>query len=165
MKYLTPFGMAVLREKIAKLDHKREQALAGAGEAARNDSNSYHDNFEYEEGMRQQEMLSQQLRSLWKLLEGAAVAPAPADSQHVALGHYVVVQRQDSHEEEAYVICGDGEGALFENACSLSSPMGRALLGMAKGETKNVRLGDRSLSVQVIDIRVASAEDLQIASE
>lgn len=160
-RYLTRFGMAVIREKILLLDRKREEALAGAGQAAQNDSNAYHDNFEYEEGMRQQEMFSQQLRSFCRLLEGASIAPEPASSDRVTLGHYVVVRRGDVEEEEGYLICGDGEGALFENACSVSSPMGQALLGMARGETKVVSLANQTFSVEVLAIRVAVDADVR----
>jgi hypothetical protein len=56
VKYLTRHGIAALREKIAFLQRKRDEALRRAGEAAQSNTNAYHDNFEYEEGMRQQEM-------------------------------------------------------------------------------------------------------------
>ena len=162
-KYLTKFGMAVIREKIASLDRKREEALARAGQAAQNDSNAYHDNFEYEEGMRQQELFSQQLRSFCRLIEGAVIAPEPSGIDRVSLGHYVVVRRGDAGQEESYLLCGDGEGALFENACSVASPMGQALLGMARGETKVVSVAGRSVSVEVLDVRVAVDADVREA--
>jgi transcription elongation GreA/GreB family factor len=159
-KYLTKFGMAAIREKIAYLQCKQEQALASAGAAAQNDTNAYHDNFEYEEGMRQQEMFSQRLRTLWQMLEGAMVAPEPLSDERAAIGHYVLVRRLDE-PAEGYVLCGEGEGALFDNACSASSPMGRTLLGMAKGESRTVDLGNRSYTVEMLDIRPAKSEDLE----
>jgi transcription elongation GreA/GreB family factor len=160
-KYLTRFGLAAIRAKIALLERKRQQALEAAGEAAQNDPNAYHDNFEYEEGMRQQELYSQRLRSLFQMLEGAAVLPEPPSDDRVAIGHRVVVRRGDE-AREAYVLCGDGEGALLENSCSASSPLGKVLLGMAKDETRTVALADRSFSVEVLHIRVATEADLQI---
>jgi transcription elongation factor GreA len=162
-KYLTKFGLAAFREKIAFLEQRRQQALQAAGEAAQNDSNAYHDNFEYEEGMRQQELFSQQLRTLWKLLDGAVVAPEPADNDRVAIGHRVLVRCGGEAEAEAFVVCGDGEGAFFENACSTSSPIGRALLGMQKGQSRTVALPDRSFTIEVLEIRAAADGDLQIA--
>ncbi|MGA2064321.1 MAG: GreA/GreB family elongation factor [Thermoguttaceae bacterium] len=166
-KYLTRFGMAAIRQKIALLEQKRQGALQGAGEAAQNDPNSYHDNFEYEEGMRQQEMFSERLRSLCKLLEGATIAPPPEGNDRVAIGHYVVLRRQEGTgpaADEALVLGGDGEGALFENSCSASSPLGQTLLGMARGETRTVSLPEWSVSVQVLEIRVATGGDLQTAA-
>jgi transcription elongation factor GreA len=160
-KYLTKFGLAAIRDKIALLERKRQQALEAAGEAAQNDPNSYHDNFEYEEGMRQQELFSQQLRGLYHLLEGAAVAPQPAGNERVAIGHRIVVRRGEE-SEEAYVLCGEGEGALLENSCSASSPLGKVLLGMTRGETRTVTLPDRSFPVQVLDIRLADEADFAI---
>jgi transcription elongation factor GreA len=159
-KYLTKFGMAAIREKLAFLQRKRDQALANAGAAAQNDSNAYHDNFEYEEGMRQQEMFSQRLRGLFQMLDGAVVAPEPSGNDRAAIGHYVHVRR-DAEAAEGYVLCGEGEGALFDNACSASSPMGRALLGMAKGEKRTVDLGNRSCIVEVLEIRPATEADLE----
>jgi transcription elongation factor GreA len=161
-KYLTKYGMAALRQKLAALESKREEALRSAGEAAQNDPNAYHDNFEYEEGMRQQELFSRQMRSLWEVLAGATPAPAPADNERAAIGHYVVVQRGDHDAAEGYVLCGEGEGALFENACSATSPLGRSLLGMAKDEIKTVPLENRSFSVKVLGIRAATAEDFHV---
>ena len=162
-KYITKYGMTAIREKIAQFSLKREEALARAGQAAQNDSNAYHDNFEYEEGMRQQELFSQQLRNLWKLLEGAMIATEPADNRRVAVGHFVVVRSSDANEDEGYFLCGDGEGALFENACSASSPIGQALLGLAKGQSATVAVGNRSFSVEVLDIRVATPDDVRAA--
>jgi transcription elongation factor GreA len=162
-KYLTKFGLAALREKIAFLEQRRQEALQAAGEAAQNDSNAYHDNFEYEEGMRQQELFSQQLRSVWKLLDGAVVAPEPADNDRVTIGHYVLVRRTGDAEAEAYVVCGEGEGALLENGCSVSSPIGRTLLGMQKGQSRPVALPGGTFTIEVLEIRVATAGDLRIA--
>jgi transcription elongation GreA/GreB family factor len=162
-KYLTKFGLAALRDRIAFLRERQEQALASAGAAAQNDTNAYHDNFEYEEGMRQQEMFSQRLRTLYELLDGAAVAPDPMSNDRAVIGHYVLVRRGDAPSEEGYVLCGEGEGSLFDNACSASSPMGQALLGMGKGETKTVPLGSGSITVEVLDIRPAVANDLENA--
>jgi transcription elongation GreA/GreB family factor len=164
-KYLTRFGMTAIREKIARLEGKRDQALQSAGEAAQNDPNSYHDNFEYEENMRQQEMFSRRIRGLWETMQGATPAPDPADDDRVAIGHYVTVQHRDDGDdgdEEHYVLCGEGEGGLFENACSISSPVGQLLLGMAKGESKSATVAGRSLAVMVVAIRAARPGDFQV---
>jgi transcription elongation GreA/GreB family factor len=165
VKYLTKFGMATIREKIARLESHRNEALKSAGDAAQNDPNSYHDNFEYEESMRQQEMFSRRMRTLWEILDGASPAPDPANNDRVAIGHYVTVRHGSEPNVEGYVLCGDGEGSLLENACSLSSPIGRVLLGMAKGESKATDLAGRTIVVTVVDIRPARAEDFQAAPD
>lgn len=167
-KYLTQFGIAAIRRKMASLERQRDQALEGAGEAAQNDPNSYHDNFEYEEGMRQQEMASRRLRGLHELLSGASVAPPPADNERVALGHCVRLRRQEGAgppAEETLVLGGDGEGALFDNCCSVSSPLGQSLLGMARGETRSVALAQRSCTIQVLEIRVATSTDFDTVTD
>ena len=105
------------------------------------------------------------MRSLWKILDGASPGPDPIGNDRVAIGHYVTVRHGDQPDEEGYVLCGDGEGSLLENACSLSSPIGRVLLGMAKGESTTAEIAGRRLTIAVVDIRPATAEDFRTASD
>lgn len=111
--------------------------------------------------MRQQEMLSRQMRNLWDVLRGAQVAPEPRDDSRAALGHLVTVQFDGSPQPESFFLCGDGEGGLFADACSVSSPVGSALLGTACGEWKTVRHGALVLSLKILAIRPARLEDLK----
>ena len=157
--YLTKYGMAAFRKKLAMLEQKLDESLKNAGEAAQNSSNSYHDNFEYEEGMRQQEMLSRQISELWKAIQNVRIADEPADDKQIAMGHFVTVRFDDRSTPEQLILCGEGEGALFENACSPSSPLGQALLGMTSGAKKTFSAGGRDMQIEVLAIRKAEEED------
>jgi transcription elongation GreA/GreB family factor len=162
IRYWTRVGLAALRRKLARLEEKLEQSLQNAGEAAQNSSNSYHDNFEYEEGMRQQEMLSSQIREIWATLRSVRPADDPASDDRVALGHCVSLRCGDAPAEEL-IVCGEGEASLFENVCSLSSPLGHALLGMSRGQKRVFISGAREISVTVLDFRIAVVEDYEFA--
>jgi transcription elongation GreA/GreB family factor len=159
-KHLTRHGMEAIRRKIAGLEARRLEALQHAGEAAQNDPNAYHDNFSYEESMRQQELFSRQMRSLWDILQGAEEVPPPQDTARVSLGHLVTVEYEDGSREELFV-CGDGEGSVFDNGCSASSPLGRVLLGMQRGESRPVTVGPRTFGVKVCRIHLGSPDLLE----
>ena len=133
--------------------------MGQAGESAQNDTNQYHDNFEYEEGMRQHAMLTRRVADLLKLLRDATPAQTPATTQSVCLGHVVTVRFVDDAEIEEWLICGDGEALLFANACSITSELGQTLLGMRVGEKRSYCVRERSIAIEVLGIRVAEDKD------
>jgi transcription elongation GreA/GreB family factor len=158
---MTTKGIAGLRKKIQKLDADRDRALAQAGESAQNDTNQYHDNFEYEEGMRQHGMLTQRVADLLAILRNATPAATPLQTETICLGHVARVRFVDDGEVSELLICGDGEATLFENACSVTSELGQTLQGMRIGQQRAYHVRGRSIEVEVLDIRIAEEEDFQ----
>ena len=134
-KRITRFGVEAVWDKIAALESKRSESLRSAGEAAQEDPNSYHDNFSYEEGMRLADLLARQIYALQEVLKGAVEVPLPEVTDEVSIGHVVTIEQQGC-EPEPLLVCGDGEGGVFQDACSASSPLGRVLLGMKIGESR-----------------------------
>jgi transcription elongation GreA/GreB family factor len=160
-KRVTRYGITAVKEKIAALESMRSEALKSAGEAAQEDPNSYHDNFSYEEGMRMADLLARQIDALQDVLKGAVEVPLPTVVKQVSIGHVVTIE-QAGCEPESFLVCGDGEGGVFQDACSASSPLGQALLGMNVGESREVSLPGRSWTVTVQAIRHASSADFRL---
>ena len=133
-KYMTRYGIEAIRRRIASLEQQYQESLGNAGAAAQNDSNSYHDNFEYEEGMRRADLLARHVSMLQETLRSAVVAESPSQSEKVQIGHVVAVDIEGSGTCEL-LICGEGEGRLIEDGCSAASPLGLAILGMRVGES------------------------------
>jgi transcription elongation factor GreA len=163
-KFMTRYGIEAIRRRIAALEQQYHESLGHAGAAAQNDSNSYHDNFEYEEGMRRADLLARHVSMLRATLESAVVAECPAQTEWVAIGHVVTTDIEGSGTCQL-LICGEGEGGLIEDGCSVASPLGQALLGMRVGETRvaNLPLGARN--VRTVSIRVAEPADFRISNE
>ncbi len=134
-----------------------------APRSGENDSNSYHDNFEYEEGMRRADLLARQVSLLRETLRATVVAEPPAQIGQVAIGHVVTVDI-DGSESCDLLICGEGEGGLIEDGCSVASPLGIALLGMAVGESSVANLPRGPATVHVVSIRAAGPADFRIAN-
>ena len=164
MKQVTKFGYDAIQKRIESLQAKRESALAEAGTAAQEDPNSYHDNFSYEEGMRQADLFARQAYELQKLIAGAEVVALPNTTEFVMIGH-VVRFKQDGFPPDEILICGEAEGSVFGNACSAASPLGNGLLGMHEGETRIVTLPSRQSTVKILSIRVATAADFRPVHE
>jgi transcription elongation GreA/GreB family factor len=161
-KLMTRFGIEAIRQKVLALESKRSESLKSAGEAAQDDPNSYHDNFTYEEGMRMADLLARQIHALQEILRGAVEVPLPGGVDRVGIGHVVTLE-QEGCEPESLLVCGDGEGGVFEDACSAASPLGRALLGMRAGETRTVSLPNRRTAVTVRAIRPGTPADFRVS--
>ena len=159
-KYMTQYGINAIRRRIASLEQQYQESLGHAGAAAQNDSNSYHDNFEYEEGMRRADLLARHVSMLRETIKSAVVAESPSQAEWVAIGHVVTIDIDGSGTCEL-LICGEGEGALIEDGCSVASPLGLALAGMRVGETRVANLPRGARKVRLISIRAAKPEDFR----
>ncbi len=67
----------------------------------------------------------------------------------IKFGATVTLEDEDSGEKVAYMIVGDTEANLRDRKISISSPIARALIGKAKGESVDVTTpkGTRTFSV------------------
>jgi len=159
-KQMTQFGIDAIRRRIASLEQQYHDALGRAGAAAQNDSNSYHDNFEYEEGMRRADLLARHVSMLQETIQSAVVAAFPGQTATVAIGH-VVTADIEGFGRCQLLICGEGEGALIEDGCSAASPLGQTLVGMHVDETRIANLPGGTRSVRLISIRAAEPIDFR----
>ena len=163
-KYMTRYGIEAIRRRIASLEEQYHESLGRAGAAAQNDSNSYHDNFEYEEGMRRADLLARQVSLLCETLKSAVAADYPAQTERVAIGHVVAIDIAGAGTCQL-LICGEGEGGVFEDGCSVASPLGQVLVGMRVGETRVANLPRGAGDVHVVSIRAAEAEDFRPSND
>jgi transcription elongation factor GreA len=159
-KYMTRYGIEAIRKRIARLEEQYHESLGHAGAAAQDDPNSYHDNFEYEEGMRRADLLARQASMLRATLQSALVADPPAQTEQVGIGHVATIEIDGSGTCQL-LICGEGEGALIEDGCSIASPLGQTLLGMRVGETRLANLPRDARNVRLISIRIAETGDFR----
>ena len=113
--------------------------------------------------MRRADLLARQVSLLRKTLRATVVAEPPAQIGQVAIGHVVTVDI-DGSESCDLLICGEGEGGLIEDGCSVASPLGIALLGMAVGESSVANLPRGPATVHVVSIRAAGPADFRIAN-
>ena len=151
-------GLQRLAGKIARLEAERAAVLGQAGEAAVGDTNAWHDNFAYEEGMREQSLLARRIMDFREIQAAAVEAPAPRSDEVAQLGHVATI-RFDDGEPVEYLICGDGEAAFFRQACSTASPLGSLLVGRGVGEVFYGTLGGRFRRITLVALRIPEPAD------
>ena len=76
-----------------------------------------------------------------------------AGSKTIKFGATVSLVDEDTEEKKKYQIVGDVEADVKEGKISISSPIARALIGKAKGDTVEVAAPGGARSYEIIDVK------------
>jgi transcription elongation factor GreA len=147
---LTPEGFARLEDELKHLRGPVSHELAERMRAARETPGDQSDNLELLEAQQELAQLEWRIQSLERALAEARIVEAPTGDE-AAIGSRVLVQ-DDEGETEDYVLVGPAEASPREGRVSITSPVGRALLGARKGDAVIVEtpVGPRGLVVQAV---------------
>jgi transcription elongation factor GreA len=122
------------------------------------------ENSEYKEALERQKFVQARLGQLGARLAKLSsidVSQIPKDS--VGLGSKIVVQDQDTKENETYhMVFGDAL-ELEDHHVTMASPIGRAMLGKKKGDLVLLKLPARTRKLKIVElvtIHDATPDDL-----
>jgi transcription elongation GreA/GreB family factor len=151
MYHFLPKDYQKLLDQIEKLRGRVKEIGKEMGESCREGAETFHENFAYEDGERQQAMWSQRFRELIRIKERAVIVNM--DTKHpnkVTIGKNVTV-RDESDAEETYHI---GSYLTFEDSNSIpyNSPLAKLLIGAKPDEKKTGVIGGVLKSFTVIKI-------------
>lgn len=144
-----------------EIERVREQirvAKAAGQEGTEQSSESWHDNYIFEEAQRQLKMFLNHLGGLSRARERAElVMPPPAPSQ-VEIGTTVTFRIEEDRHVDTFSI---GSYMVFDRLrdldfISYETPIARILLGASVGETRSGEVGGRTKSLTVIALASAS---------
>jgi hypothetical protein len=71
----------------------------------------------------------------------------------VNVGLKVTVKEKNAKKTQEYIIVGSAEADPFEGKISNESPLGRALMGRARGDMVEVIIPDGTMYVKIMDIK------------
>jgi transcription elongation factor GreA len=111
------------------------------------------ENSEYKAALERQQFVQARLGQLTQRLSKlSSIDEKQIAADAVGMGSKVVVVDQDSKERETYhMIFGDAED-FDEGQVTMSSPIGRALLGKKVGETVLLRLPALTRKLKVVEL-------------
>jgi len=112
------------------------------------------ENSEYKAALERQQFVQARLGQLTsRLSKLSSIDEAQIATDAVGMGSKVTVEDQDSKEkEDYYLIFGDAED--FEDGqVTMSSPIGRALLGKKVGEVALLKLPARTRKLKVVKLK------------
>jgi len=152
INYITPAGFKRLADELTFLRSKKRPEVVGAlGDAAAEGDRS--ENAEYIYRKKQLREIDRRLRLLAKRLDIAVVVDPREQKRRdrVFFGATVTIQTE-AGESVTYRIVGADE-TVAAGDISWRSPVGRALIGKALGDTVSVtwHAGTRELTIALID--------------
>jgi transcription elongation factor GreA len=140
-----------LLARIEDLRGRVKEQYRTCAESAEQSSETWHDNYEHEEGQRQIAMLGQYLQELVEVANTAEIV-TPQESDRVEIGRRVTTEDVDSGETRVYTIgsfmCLSGA----EKCISYTAPIAEALMEARVGEVREVRVGETIRKVRISNI-------------
>ncbi len=112
------------------------------------------ENSEYKAALERQQFVQArlgQLRQRLAKLSQIDVAQIPADK--VGLGSRVVVEDQQTKGREKYSLVFGDSVELEDGQCSMSSPIGRALVGKALGDVTVLKLPAATRRLKIVELQ------------
>ncbi len=153
------FDLHRLDEDIERVRaHIREIKLQGQ-ESTEQSSESWHDNYNFEESQRQLRMFLNHLGGLSKARERAQIVEPPLEPHMVEVGVTVTFRdvasgSLDTFSIGSYTVSPELREHDF---ISYESPIALALQGLRVGQSRTARVGDRDRTYEVVSLRSAAS--------
>jgi transcription elongation factor GreA len=149
---LTPEGFRKLQEeleKLMKIDRpKNIQAIAEA--RAHGDLS---ENAEYHAAKEQQSFIAGRIDELKsKIAMAQVIDPSKIRQSSVGFGAKVKVLDTEADVEYVFILVGTEEADLKHGKISLTSPVGKALIGKEVGDTAVIKAPARTIEYEILEI-------------
>lgn len=154
---MTQKGYDEALEKLKYLQTtKRDEIVARIAEARSHGDLS--ENAEYEAARNEQAANEGEILELDYKLKNAEIIAEITDTSAVHIGSLVTVFDEELEEEDVYEITGTTEADVSQNKISNVSPVGKALIGHAAGDTVTVvpENNNPSYKLKIVKIEIAS---------
>jgi transcription elongation factor GreA len=150
---MTAGGYAALDAELKNLKTKERPAIIEAIAEAR-EHGDLSENAEYHSARERQSFIEGRIKEIEGLLSRADVIdPRKVAGDTIKFGATVRLVDEDTDEERSYQIVGEVEADIEHGKLNIRSPLARALIGKAVGDTVEVMTpgGGRSYEVLAID--------------
>ena len=145
---LTPQGYEKLRQEIEYLRTEKRREVAERIRVAR-EFGDIAENAEYDDAKNEQAMLEHRIAQLEeRLLSARVITKKEISKDAVSVGSTVRLRDIAANKTVEYHIVGSAEANPSENKLSNESPVGKAIMGMKKGDTVEVTAPARLAQVQ-----------------
>src|SRR5262245_24300669 len=142
-----------LGEEVEKLQHELNVTLPQEIRKAV-EHGDLRENSEYKAALERQQFVQARLGQLHQRLSKlASIDPSQIPTDRVGLGSVVVVQDEASAARETYHLVFGDALEYEEGHVTMSSPIGRALVGKAVGETVFLKLPTSVRRLKVVELR------------
>jgi transcription elongation factor GreA len=149
---ITLEGLKNLEEELQRLKAvERPRIIAAISEARAHGDLS--ENAEYHAAKEQQGMNEARVSEIEDKINRAEVIDiSKMSGDTIKFGATVTLSDEDSGDKVTYTIVGDTEANLRDRKISISSPIGKALIGKSKGESVDVTTPKGTRTFEVLKV-------------
>ncbi len=149
---MTPDGYQKMKEELARLlKEDRPRNIRDIAEARAHGDLS--ENAEYHAAKERQSFIEGRIQELQgKLAMADVIDTSKITQSRVAFGAKVKVFDTGADEEYEFILVGPDEADVKSGKISISSPVGRALIGKEVGDTAVVKAPARSIEYEIVEI-------------
>ena len=152
VSYYTIEGLKKLKDELNQLkDIERPKASNAIGEAR--DKGDLSENAEYDAAKEAQGMLEMKISKLEEVLSNARVIDeSQLDLSKVLVLSKVKIKNLNNQMQLHYTLVAESEADLKSGKISVSSPIGKGLLGKKVGEVAEVTVPNGTIKFEIISI-------------
>ena len=152
VSYYTAEGLKKLREELNRLkDVERPRASQAIGEAR--DKGDLSENAEYDAAKEAQGMLEMKISKMEETLANARVIDeSQLDVSKVLVLSKVRIKNLANNMEMNYTLVAESEADLKSGKISVSSPIGKGLLGKEVGDVAEVSVPSGKIKFEILSI-------------
>ena len=150
---MTPAGHEKLEAELKNLKSVERPAIIEAIATAR-EHGDLSENAEYSSAKEKQSMIEGRISDLEaKLSRAEVIDPTKQKGSKAVFGATVNVVDVDTDKETTYILVGTEEADLEKGLISVSSPLGRALLGKEEGDEAVFTAPGGTRTYEVLDVK------------
>lgn len=152
VSYYTAEGLKKLREELDHLKNierpKASQAIAEA-----RDKGDLSENAEYDAAKEAQGLLEMRISKLEETLANARlIDESQLDTSKVLVLSTVKIKNQANGMQMKYTLVAESEADLKSGKISVSSPIGKGLLGKKVGQVAEIKVPNGTLKFEILEI-------------
>lgn len=150
--YYTEEGLRALKAELDQLrDVERPRASQAIAEAR--DKGDLSENAEYDAAKEAQGLLEMKIAKLEELVASARVIDeSQLDTSKVLILSTVKLKNKANNAVMTYTLVAESEADLKTGKISVSSPIGRGLLGKSVGDIAEIKVPNGTLQMEIIEI-------------
>jgi transcription elongation factor GreA len=149
---MTPEGYEKLKEELDRLIKIERPAVIKAIAEARAHGD-LSENAEYHAAREKQSFIEGRIQELQvKLARAQVIDPSKINHDKVAFGAKVKVLDLDTEEEREFHLVGPDEVDVKNGKISITSPVGKALIGKEVGEQVTIKAPAKTFNYEIISI-------------
>ncbi len=149
---MTPASHQSLQEELKRLVRVERPKVVNEIALAR-DHGDLSENAEYDAAKEKQGMIEGRIQELnSKIARAQVIDPTQLNAENIVFGATVTMLDVDTEKEVTYQIVGEEEASIKEGKISITSPVGKALIGHHIDDEVHIRVPSGVKVYEIIDI-------------